>query len=276
MLAESVDSYFGLLQEADAFTELVKRAANGDTGAVGDVYTRYQPKFVSMLKGRGLSPEDAEDTVQTFFAEKVFAGSWLAKFAEKNPSANGQAYVRAMTRAVLNLAGDKRRKNKVRSAAPLTGGEKHKQTRASDLRKVVAVAMDRVLKKYKKHEQAFLKELMMSGGTFHAPKHGALQKIAAKHAPANSKDKVNWGSALKRRFVKQFCTDPDLCGALRTHQGRTVRATAAKYACKGVPGACVEEIAVLSHGVTETETLISEDVALEMVLGWMSGLLASE
>jgi hypothetical protein len=277
LLTETVDGWFGLLQEADAFTEIVKRAANGDAGAVGEVYSRYTKKFVSMLKGRGLSVEDADDVVQNFFAEKVLGGNWLGKFAEKNPDASGQAYVRGMTRAVLNLAGDLRRKNKVRHASALTGAEKTKHSRAVDLRKVIAGAMDRVLKKYRPHEKAFLKALLTDkDGSFHSPKHGALQTIAKKHAPKGSKDPVNWGSALKRRFTKQFCTDKDLCGVLRTHQGQTVRATATKYACKGVPGACVEEIAVLAHGVTESETLLSEDVAIEMVLGWIRGQLASE
>jgi len=277
LLAETIDAFFGLLQEADTFTEVAKRAANGDATAVGEIYTRYQPKLVSILKGTKLSQEDADDVVQSFFADKVFAGNFIGDFFAKNPTADGKALVRVMVVTIKRMALSLRRKHKVRSAAPLSGAERSVQTRSGDLRKVIAGAMDRILKKYKPHERAFLKELLMTNeGQFAPPKHGTLQTIATKHAPKGSKDPVNWGSALKRRFTKQFCTDRDLCSTLRTHQGETVRATSAKYICKGVKGACVEEIAVLALGITESETTISEDVAIEMVLGWVRSYLASE
>jgi len=272
LLAESVDAYFSLLTEADSFEATLKKAAAGDATAIGEIYTEYQPKFVYMLKGRKLSQDDADDAVQSFFADKVFGKNWIADFYTKNPTAKPVNFVRAMTRAILNSVVSARRKQSVRRTSPLAGNEaaKHTQSQSNSLRTVIKDALARIMKKYKPHEQAFINELLMGPeGSFAPPKHGALQVIAAKHAPKGSKDAANWGAQLRRRFTQQFCADREMCDTLRSHRGETVRATAAKYACKGVSGSCVEEVALLAYGIVESEALISEEVAVSMVLDWL-------
>jgi RNA polymerase sigma-70 factor (ECF subfamily) len=86
------------LSSGDEAHLLQRVAATGDSTALGILFERYAPRFLSALRRRGLRQADAEDVVQNCFLRLLGAGDLL------NHVTSPRAY---LWRMVLNGAHDR-------------------------------------------------------------------------------------------------------------------------------------------------------------------------
>lgn len=110
-------------------------------------------------------------------------------------------------------------------------------------------------------------------GNLKADKKGEVQSLAVKYAPSKDPKKAgDWGAQQKRRFLQKLCTNQDLCDVIAgTRAGKN-----AKYICKGVKGSCAEAMEHFAglHGLIEgSDGWLTEEVAMDIVLSWLRGVV---
>lgn len=117
-------------------------------------------------------------------------------------------------------------------------------------------------------EKNFLQALMLGPGGPATGKAG-LGKLARQHAPPEQKDPANWGSKVKKRFLKRFCANKAICDMLRTAAPDAKRR--AKKFCARVAGSCVEvaEVFYALNPLLEADDDITDGAMEDAVLRWI-------
>lgn len=293
LIIESVGQY---LTDVRALNEsklddLIVKAAEGDSGAFEQLHRKFVGPLtqVAKTKAKGAAKADVDDIVQETFLK--FFTTELPKFAEKLKTKGVRATdLRGwLQRVVINAVIDANRKAARKgishrrigddepAAGEVAGGsEKHLGERA---KKVVRAAYKRALAKakLKPAERKFIMALF--GHTeFKVPEHGDLTPAAKQAGLGKGKTDKQIGAIAnkaKKKFLKFFCTDKELCDLLPSFKGERGRARDVTKKIPGLGGnickdhAC-EEVEFLVGLLGEEYAGFDQGSAQDLVLSWIA------
>jgi DNA-directed RNA polymerase specialized sigma24 family protein len=300
-MEQAVDAalFFGRfrLEEASGrLVDLVKRAATGDAGAFNSLIIKLEPRLRATARARSrgsLSDYDIDDVLQNTWMEMMKPGA-LAKFADK-PEGLVPFMHAIVKNKTINMSKAKTRAGKTyRSmgklvpAAPgvaLTGRGRGKLSAAE--KKVVRRAVNRALAKAALTDKERMFIAMLFGGEDVVPGYGRDVKLAKKVGVETGKTHKTvpgvgaWAYKTKQKFLRHFCTDQELCDLLPSGRALTKAVKIpglGQNACKGVKDSCTEsEVTVFAHRahlLDEDHPKIDEGKAVELVLSWLTEVLA--
>jgi len=300
LMEEAVDAllYFGrfdLSEAAEKLADLVTKAAAGDRDAFAALMRRLEPKLRAVIKARSrgsLQPADVDDVLQSVWVE-VFEKGVLQKLNSPEgvvPMLN--AIAKNMTLNAAQLRARQGATSRRAAIAPgATGVAKPGRRRgggqlSSADKKIVRKAVTRGLAKAKlaPDERMFIAMAfgLTPGGEAQLPDYGSDVERAKKVGKTgNDKTLSAWSSRVKRRFLRHFCTDKELCDLLPSGRSRSRTNQIpglGQNACKNVKDSCVEdEVVAFAHrlgALTEGHPQNVEGEATELVLSWLTETLA--
>lgn len=304
LMEQAVDAvlYFGRfrLEEAtEKLVDIVTKAAGGDHDAFSALMQRLDSKLRATIRVRSrgtLNGSDIDDVLQDVWME-VWAKGVLKKLTSPEgvvPLLNAIAKNKAINASKAKArAGAKR--TSASDIAPVSigvtkAGRGGGQLSAAD-KKIVRKAVTKALAKakLKPDERLFVSMLFGTtpGGVLQIPGKqvpGSAQDVArAKRAGRTGADKTisAWASRIKRKFLRHFCTDRDLCDLLPSGRARsqlTKIPGLGQNACKNVKGSCMDdEVVAFAHmigALHEGHPQNVEGEADELVLSWLTETLA--
>lgn len=265
-------------EDKEKIAELVKGAAAGDKQAAGDLYTMYWDKIVSAVRGKsGLDPSAAEDAAQAAMMKTLMKPDYVKKFVAKPGE-----LIRGLMRVSINQGLDAKRKQKTRGAYEIQTTDVEAGASSAKGGRLSTVKRDRVRKAVRDSlrglqgdAKKFVTELLFDReGNLKPDTKGELATLAVKYSPSKDPKKAgDWGAQQKRRFLKKLCTNQALCAVILG----TRAAKDAKFICKGVKDSCAEALEQLAglHDLVEgSEQWLTEEVATDIVLSWLRGVVA--
>ena len=259
--------------ESPKLVALAKKAVEGDMGALNDLITSLQRNLVATAKAVVKNPDDAEDVVQDALMAVLGKPDSIKRF-KNDPKGVIPFLHKTVRNKAINL-GKKLSRGKS-TADPSTLPAASTPSRLGDeAKKVVRDAIKRALEstKLSKAERAFLTD-MFGGEDIKGTEYGAAGKLGKKHGvPSHQQTRA------RDKFLKQLCTDKELCDLLPSGRARKHGAKIAGLPtniCDKVKGSCVEDFAAHLYGLNEDASWLRGDAAADLVLSWISGVLASE
>lgn len=302
LVFEAVDEFLAgsralLAEDDEKLKQLIIKAAEGDNAAFTSIYNKFSRVAlgVARSKAKGAAKSDVEDIVQTTFVK--FLGGEMKKFAAKLKAGQRKArdfkplLISIVKHAVIDAnkaAGRKgmthRRIHDVEPSDSPTGSEKHLGLKS---KRTIRLAFNRALAKAKltPTERVFIGMLFRGtepGMGWDVPGHGQIAQIAKKAGLGKgqpTKQIAGLGTKAKKKFLKTFCNDKDLCALLPRFKGRMGRARTkgvkipglGANVCKDVP-TCTEEFVVALYEMDDAEWL-DEDTACDLLLPWIWSVL---
>jgi DNA-directed RNA polymerase specialized sigma24 family protein len=287
-LVEAVDatlyfSRFRLAEASESVKSLVAKAVNGDKDAFATLFAKLTPKLKAVIrrKSRGMQETDVED---------VLADVWLgvvSKGLDKH-KAKPEGLIPYLVKSVKNRAitAGKKASRYGSTHLPVQPGAigiAKKGGLSEKEKKVVRAAVTRALAaaKLSKQEKALIVQMFgVAGNELKLPDYGKDLEIAKAAGVGGKKGSVSSKlTRAKKKFLQQFCTDQALCDLIPSGHRRDLEKKIPGLGvnvCKDVPGSCVEEFAAGLLGLTEEDARIEESEAEELVLSWLTEVLARE